>query len=96
MLVAVVAPHQDNTESWAETNGHKGSFNDLCALEELKKYILQQLKAVAEKNKVCCFLLVKAILCLASSHENSILVFYFCKSLGSMFSFKFMTCSLIG
>lgn len=62
MLVAVVAPHEDNTRRWAELNGHKGSFTELCALEELKKYILQQLRAVAEKNKVSYFLLIKVIL----------------------------------
>jgi len=52
MLVAVVAPHEDNTKKWAESNGHKGSFTEVCAAEELKYYILQELNAIAEKNKV--------------------------------------------
>lgn len=52
MLVAVVAPHQDNTKKWAASRGQKGSFTELCALEELKQYIMQELKAIAEKNKV--------------------------------------------
>lgn len=47
-----MAPHQDNTKKWAVCNGHKGSFTELCNLDELKQYILQELKAVAEKNKV--------------------------------------------
>lgn len=67
MLVAVVVPHEDNTKRWAELNGHKGYFTELCALEELKKYIIQQLKEVAEKNKVSNFLLIKAILWLATT-----------------------------
>ncbi|XP_038980313.1 long chain acyl-CoA synthetase 1 isoform X2 [Phoenix dactylifera] len=61
MLVAVVAPHEDNTRRWAELNGRKGSFTELCALEELKKYILQQLRAVAEKNKLRGFEYIKGI-----------------------------------
>ncbi|XP_072961506.1 long chain acyl-CoA synthetase 1-like [Typha angustifolia] len=61
MLVAVVTPHQDNTKKWAELNGYKGSFAELCTLEELKKYILQELKAVAEKNKLRGFESIKGI-----------------------------------
>ncbi|OAY70857.1 Long chain acyl-CoA synthetase 1, partial [Ananas comosus] len=61
MLVAVVAPHEDNTMKWAESNGHKGSFYDICALEELKIYILQELKALAEKNKLRGFECIKGV-----------------------------------
>nr|XP_010921403.1 long chain acyl-CoA synthetase 1 isoform X1 [Elaeis guineensis] len=61
MLVAVVAPHEDSAKRWAEINGHKCSFTELCALEELKKYIIQQLKAVAEKNKLRGFEYIKGI-----------------------------------
>lgn len=85
MLVAVVAPHEDNTKKWAELNGHKGSFTELCALEELKKYILQQLKAVAEKNKVSNFLPVKAILWLAT-HLITMLVPMKTQSSSSIFA----------
>ena len=52
MLVAVIAPHEGNTKKWAESNGQKGTFTEVCATEELKHYILQELKAIAEKNKV--------------------------------------------
>lgn len=54
MLVAVVTPHEDSAKRWAEQNGHKESFCDLCKLEVLNKFILQELKTVAENNKVNC------------------------------------------
>jgi hypothetical protein len=37
---------------WAESNGYKGSFGEICKLEGLKEYILKELTAVAQKNKV--------------------------------------------
>jgi len=37
---------------WAESNGYKGSFSEICKLEGLKEYILKELAAVAQKNKV--------------------------------------------
>lgn len=37
---------------WAESNGYKGSFDEICKLEGLKQYILKELTAVAQKNKV--------------------------------------------
>lgn len=52
MLVAVVVPNEEHTEKWAEANGHKGSFSELCALPQLKNHILLELKSAAEKNKV--------------------------------------------
>lgn len=52
MLIAVVAPHEGNTMKWAEKNGHKGAFLQICALHDFKSYILQELRAIAEKNKV--------------------------------------------
>lgn len=52
MLVAVVVPHEVNTEKWAELEGHKGSFTDLCKLDVLRDYVLQNLKVTAENNKV--------------------------------------------
>lgn len=51
-LIAVVAPHEDNTMKWAEKNGYKGSFIQICALDDFKSHILQELRAIAEKNKV--------------------------------------------
>lgn len=55
MLVAVVNPHEENTMKWAESNGYKGSFDELCKLEGLKEYILKELTTVAVKNKVRSF-----------------------------------------
>lgn len=52
LLVAVVVPHEANTERWAHENGHKGSFSELCTLSQLQDYILQELKSTAERNKV--------------------------------------------
>lgn len=52
MLIAVVALHEGNTMKWAEKNGHKGDFLQICALPDFKSYILQELRAIAEKNKV--------------------------------------------
>lgn len=62
MLVAVVAPHEDNTRKWAESNGFKGSFTELCALTKLKEYILQELNSVAEKNKLRGFERIRGVL----------------------------------
>ncbi|CAL9037973.1 unnamed protein product [Musa banksii] len=62
MLVAVVTPHEDSAKRWAEQNGHKESFCDLCKLEVLNKFILQELKTVAENNKLRGFEYIKGIL----------------------------------
>lgn len=52
MLVAVVVPNEENAKKWAQQSGCKGSFSDLCTLEQLKEYIVLELKATAERNKV--------------------------------------------
>lgn len=52
ILVAVVVPNEEYTKKWAQQNGHKGSFEDLCSLEELKDHILNELQSVGERNKV--------------------------------------------
>jgi hypothetical protein len=51
-LVAVVVPHEENTKKWAYSNGHMGSFSELCSLDQLKNYVLSELKSTAERNKV--------------------------------------------
>lgn len=61
VLVAVVVPHEDNTKRWAKLNGHGGSFTELCSLEELKTYILSEMKTVAEKNKLRGFEHIRGI-----------------------------------
>ncbi|XP_034586205.1 long chain acyl-CoA synthetase 1 isoform X2 [Setaria viridis] len=60
-LVAVVNPHEENTMKWAESNGYKGSFGEICKLEGLKEYILKELTAVAQKNKLRGFEYIKGI-----------------------------------
>lgn len=52
ILVAVVVPNEDVTNKWAYTNGHIASFSNLCALDQLKKYVLSELKSTAVRNKV--------------------------------------------
>jgi long-chain acyl-CoA synthetase len=51
-LVAVVIPQEENTKKWASSNGHMGSFSELCSLDQLKDYVLSELKSTAERNKV--------------------------------------------
>ncbi|GJM94499.1 hypothetical protein PR202_ga11146 [Eleusine coracana subsp. coracana] len=60
-LVAVVNPHEENTMKWAESNGYKGSFDEICKLEGLKEYILKELTAVAQKNKLRGFEFIKGV-----------------------------------
>ncbi|CAN6468968.1 unnamed protein product [Victoria cruziana] len=62
MLVAVVVPNEEHAEKWAEANGHKGSFSELCALPQLKNHILLELKSAAEKNKLKKFEYIKGII----------------------------------
>ncbi|KAH7666587.1 long-chain acyl-CoA synthetase protein [Dioscorea alata] len=61
MLVAVVAPHEDNTKRWAKANGHVGSFAELCLLNELKTYILSELKQIAQKNELRGFEYIRGV-----------------------------------
>lgn len=60
-LVAVVNPHEENTMKWAQSNGYKGSFTEICKLEGLKEYILKELAAVSQKNKLRGFEYIKGI-----------------------------------
>lgn len=52
MLVAVVVPNEEYTKKWAQQNGRKESFEDLCSAKQLKDHILLELKSVAERNKL--------------------------------------------
>ncbi|KAJ1692049.1 hypothetical protein LUZ63_008747 [Rhynchospora breviuscula] len=61
MLIAVIAPHVDNTMKWAEKNGHKGSFVQICALDDFKSYILQELRAIGVKNKLRGFEMIRGV-----------------------------------
>lgn len=59
MLVSVVVPNEENTKNWAQQNGYKGSFVDLCSLDKLKDHILLELKSTAERNKVSAHVLFR-------------------------------------
>lgn len=52
MLVAVIIPHEEHTLTWAQKNGHSGSFSQLCSLKQLQDYVLLELKSTADRNKV--------------------------------------------
>jgi long-chain acyl-CoA synthetase len=62
MLVAVVVPHEENTLRWAQQNSHRGSFSELCSLNQLKEYVLLELKSTAERNKLRGFEYIKGII----------------------------------
>ncbi|XP_057963561.1 long chain acyl-CoA synthetase 1 [Malania oleifera] len=62
MLVAVVVPHEDNTKIWADMNGHRGSFSELCLLKELQNHVLHELKSAAVRNKLSGFEHVKGVI----------------------------------
>lgn len=69
MLVAVVVPNEDNTRKWADQNGCKGTFQDLCSLSELRTYILSELAAAGERNKLRGFEHVKGIIVESQTFE---------------------------
>ncbi|KAM7274842.1 hypothetical protein ACFE04_016708 [Oxalis oulophora] len=62
MLVAVIFPHEENTKKWAHLKGHMGSFSELCALEQLRNYIISELKATADRSKLRGFEYVKGVI----------------------------------
>uniref|UniRef100_A0A0C9RQP3 Long-chain-fatty-acid--CoA ligase n=1 Tax=Wollemia nobilis TaxID=56998 RepID=A0A0C9RQP3_9CONI len=59
-LVAIAVPNQQALENWASTNGETGDFAALCQNPKAKKYILNELNAVA-KNKLRGFEFLKAV-----------------------------------
>ncbi|KAF2325053.1 hypothetical protein GH714_022469 [Hevea brasiliensis] len=62
MLIAVVVIHEENAKQWAYVNGHTGSFPELCSLDQLKEYVLAELKSTAERNKLRGFEYVKGVI----------------------------------
>ncbi|XP_078444127.1 long chain acyl-CoA synthetase 1-like isoform X2 [Wolffia australiana] len=62
MLVAVVVPNEENTIKWAESKGHIGSFSQLCELDQLQHAILQELKAIADREKLKGFEYIKGVI----------------------------------
>ncbi|GAB2234535.1 hypothetical protein Drorol1_Dr00003790 [Drosera rotundifolia] len=61
MLVAVVVLNEEKTMKWAEQNAHKGSLSELAVLDELKQYVLSELKAAGERNKLRGFEFIKGV-----------------------------------
>ncbi|KAL2935135.1 Long chain acyl-CoA synthetase 1 [Bienertia sinuspersici] len=61
MLIAVVVPNEDHAKKWATQNGYNGVVSDLCSLSEFKTYVLSELTAAAERNKLRGFEHVKGI-----------------------------------
>lgn len=62
MLVAVVVPNEENAKKWADRNGLKVPFSELCTTNQLKQHILMELKAAAERNKLSGFEHVKGVI----------------------------------
>ncbi|KAH1227149.1 Long chain acyl-CoA synthetase 1 [Glycine max] len=62
MLVAVVVPNEEFANKWAYSNGHIASFPKLCSLDQLKKYVLSELKLTAERNKLRGFEHIKGVI----------------------------------
>ncbi|KAJ1400853.1 AMP-dependent synthetase/ligase [Sesbania bispinosa] len=62
MLIAVVVPNEEITNKWAYSNGHIASFSKLCYLDQLKKYVLSELKSTAERNKLRGFEHIKGVI----------------------------------
>ncbi|XP_004495889.1 long chain acyl-CoA synthetase 1-like [Cicer arietinum] len=62
LLVAVVVPNEEVTNKWAYANGHIDSFSKLCTLDQLKKFVLSELKATAERNKLKGFEHIKGVI----------------------------------
>ncbi|KAK7337547.1 hypothetical protein VNO77_18128 [Canavalia gladiata] len=61
-LVAVIVPKEEITKKWAYSNGHMSPFSELCSLDQLKKYVLSELKMTAERNKLKGFEYIKGII----------------------------------
>ncbi|KAK6937241.1 AMP-dependent synthetase/ligase [Dillenia turbinata] len=62
ILVAIVILHEANTKKWASENGHRGPSSELCSLNQLQTFVLSELKAVAERNKLRGFEYIKGVI----------------------------------
>ncbi|KAK7269590.1 hypothetical protein RIF29_22323 [Crotalaria pallida] len=62
LLIAVIVPNEEVTNKWAYSNGHIASFSKLCSLDQLKKYVLSELKITAERNKLRGFEHIKGVI----------------------------------
>lgn len=69
ILVAVVVPNEDVANKWAYANGHISSFSKLCSLDQLKRYVLSELKSTAVRNKVTHRIKIKCVFSLYKIHN---------------------------
>jgi long-chain acyl-CoA synthetase len=47
-----VNPNQAAVEKWAQQNGQKGDYSEICANSKAKEHILEELTKTAKINKV--------------------------------------------
>ncbi|GKV24327.1 hypothetical protein SLEP1_g33955 [Rubroshorea leprosula] len=60
-LVAVVVPERQALEDWATNNHEAVDFKALCNNPKARKYILEELNSIGQKNQLRGFELLKAI-----------------------------------
>mmetsp|Transcript_16150 Transcript_16150/g.34928 ORF Transcript_16150/g.34928 Transcript_16150/m.34928 type:complete len:681 (+) Transcript_16150:140-2182(+) len=60
-LVSVVVVDPDSVAAWAKKAGKKGDVKELCQDEDLKQTVLKDLKAIAAKEKLQGFEIVKDV-----------------------------------
>ncbi|KAF5204906.1 Long-chain-fatty-acid--coa ligase, partial [Thalictrum thalictroides] len=60
-LVAVVVPDRKAIEDWAAAHNETGDFKSLCENPKAKKYILDELNSIGQKNGLRGFEMLKAI-----------------------------------
>ncbi|GAB4841801.1 Long-chain-fatty-acid--CoA ligase 2 (Long-chain acyl-CoA synthetase 2) (Fatty acid activator 2) [Ancistrocladus abbreviatus] len=62
MLIAVIVLNEDSVKKWADQNRYEDSLSELCSCDELRDYVLSELKSAAERNKLKGFEHVKGII----------------------------------
>jgi len=60
-LVSIIVVDPDIVGAWAAKNGKKGDLAQLCTDENLKKAVLEDLRALGQRNKLQGFEIVRAI-----------------------------------
>lgn len=61
-LIAVVVPNREHAEKWAQQNGFKVTWSELCQLTQLRDHIISELKSTAQRNKLRGFEYIKGII----------------------------------
>ncbi|PIA52441.1 hypothetical protein AQUCO_01000367v1 [Aquilegia coerulea] len=60
-LVAVVVPDRKAIEDWAAAHNETGDFQSLCENPKARKYILDELNSIGQKNRLRGFEMLKAV-----------------------------------